>query len=73
MTEEEWKSIHMAAREEAGDMIRTHLQFCPFAALKIEERLRLQEQRFIALIGFMFGSGLLGGATGAALFKVLKG
>lgn len=73
MDEQEWKSIHMAAREECADLIKTHLQFCPFSALKIEERLRLQEQRFIALIGFMFGTGLLGGASGAALFKYLGG
>lgn len=63
----------MAAREESSDLIRTHLQFCPFNSLKIEERLRLQEQRFIALIGFMLGSGIIGGAAGAALIKALGG
>ena len=73
MEESEWTSIHLIAREEAGKIIQEHLGWCPFTKLQIEPRLRLQEQRFYALVGFMLGSGVLGGAAGAALFKALGG
>jgi hypothetical protein len=73
MNDEEWTSIHMAAREEAQNVVKEHLDFCPFSRLNIEGRLRTQETRFSLLIGFMLGSGLLGGAAGAAIFKALGG
>ena len=63
----------LIARNEAQRVLKSHLMACPFITLRIEERLRTQEGRFLLLIGFMFGSGLLGGAAGAAVFKVLGG
>jgi len=60
-------------REEARSIIVEHLQLCPFAQLDIEGRIRKQENRFSLLVGFMFGSGILGGSVGAAIFKVLGG
>jgi len=65
--------IQMLAREEAQKVILQHLDLCPFTALEIEDRVRKIETRFALLIGFMVGSGLLGGATGAAVFKMLGG
>ena len=65
--------IQMLAREESQKVILQHLDLCPFAASKIEERVRKIETRFALLLGFMIGSGLLGGAAGAAMFKALGG
>jgi len=58
-------------REEARKVIKEHLILCPFAQLDIEERIRKQENRFHLLVGFMLGSGVLGGAAGAVVFKAL--
>lgn len=58
-------------REEARRIIKEHLILCPFAQLDIEERIRKQENRFHLLVGFMLGSGVLGGAAGAAVFRIL--
>ncbi len=59
----------LLARQEAERVILQHLSLCPFASLKIEERVRWLEGRFLLLVGFMLGSGLLGGAVGGALIK----
>jgi len=72
MNESEKAEIQLVARDEAGKVIIQHLGLCPFAQLKIEQRLRAIEGRFLALIGFMLGSGLLGGLAGAALAKVIQ-
>lgn len=61
----------LMAREEASKVILQHLDLCPFASLKIEERVRRIEGRFLALLGFMAGAGLLGGATGAMITRLL--
>jgi hypothetical protein len=63
----------LIAREEAWKAIDEHRNRCPFAALCIETRIRAMENRFWLLIGFMFGSGLIGGTAGAALFKAFGG
>lgn len=55
----------MIAREEANRIILQHLSLCPFAMDKVSERLRSVELSFSKLVGFMLGSGLLGGAAGA--------
>ena len=68
---EDWTSIHQAAAEESRAIIREHVLACPFTSLKIEERVRNIEMRFTTLIGFMAGSGLLGGVAGGAIFKAL--
>jgi hypothetical protein len=61
----------LLAQREAERVILQHLSLCPFATLHIEERLRTIEGRFLLLIGFMIGSGLLGGIAGGALVKAL--
>ena len=68
---EDWTSIHQAACEEARKVVAEHGNECPFTKLKIEERVRSVEMRFTTLIGFMAGSGLLGGVAGGAIFKAL--
>ena len=71
MNNEEKAELHMVARDEASKVILQHLSLCPFAQLDIEKRLRSIEQRFLALLGFMIGSGLLGGLAGACMSKLL--
>jgi hypothetical protein len=71
MTEQDWISIHQAAREEAQKIVSDHLGWCPFAKLQIEERVRGIENRFTLLVGFMVGSGLLGGTAGALITKLI--
>jgi hypothetical protein len=71
MTNEEWTSIHKAAAEEALSVVKEHTENCNFAKLQIEQRVRMVEMRFTTLIGFMAGSGLLGGVAGGAIFKAL--
>ena len=66
-------SIRWVIQQEASALIIQHLNLCPFNRLEIEQRMRSQENRFYALIGFMAGAGLLGGATGAWFFKALGG
>ena len=51
---------------------RNHIGLCPFAKQNVEDRLRILETSFAKLIGFMLGSGALGGATGALLSHLLK-
>jgi hypothetical protein len=72
MNQQERDAISLVARTEASDEIMRHIGLCPFSSLKIEERLRGVEGRFLALIGFMVGSGLIGGVSGAALAKILE-
>ncbi len=64
-------TTELIARAVAERVIIQHLTLCPFAQLRIEERLRKVEGRFLLLIGFMVGSGLLGGAAGAAIIKAI--
>lgn len=73
METDDWESIHMVAREEASKMVSDHVGWCPFSKLGIEARVRLQEQRFFALLGFMVGGGFFGGVAGGALVKLLGG
>jgi hypothetical protein len=63
--------VKRLARDVFNLLIQSHLNWCPFSNLKIEERVRTMENRFGILIGFMMGSGLLGGAAGALLSKLL--
>lgn len=66
-------STHGLARKEAEQIVDYHASHCGFTVNDVEKRLRNVEGRFMLLTGFMFGSGFLGGATGAALIKVLGG
>jgi hypothetical protein len=72
MTTDEKIELHMLARDEASKVILQHLTLCPFAQLRIEERLRSIETNYARLTGFMIGSGLLGGALGAGISKLIS-
>ena len=72
MTADEKIELHLVARDEAGKVILQHLSLCPFAQLEIEKRLRSLEARFLTLVAFMLGSGLLGGVAGVGLSKIIS-
>jgi len=55
-------------REIVKATVREHAANCPVAA-----RVGKLEMRFSALIGFMIGSGTLGGVAGAFLTSILGG
>jgi hypothetical protein len=65
------EQTRLIAANEAERMILQHLKLCPFANLAIEERLRKIELRFATLLGFMLGSGMLGGISGALFSKLI--
>jgi len=66
------QQIRLIVRDETNTLIISHLQLCPFVANKIEERTRTVETALAKLIGFMIGSGLLGGITGAGISTLIK-
>ena len=66
-------STLLVIKEEIREALMQHNKDCPFNSLLIEGRVRLVETRFSLLLGFMAGSGLLGGATGGLLIKLLGG
>lgn len=66
-------STRMIAQNEARKIILQHLDLCPFSGLRIEERVRKIETDYARLVGFMIGSGLLGGAAGATISKLIGG
>jgi hypothetical protein len=65
--------LRLIVHDEVNKCLLTHLKLCPFATNQIEPRLRQLENKHAALIGFMFGSGLLGGGLGAAAVRILTG
>jgi hypothetical protein len=72
MTEAEEANIKRLARDEFNALIQSHVNWCPFSKLEIEKRLRQTEGRFSMLIGFMIGSGILGGAAGGLVAQLMK-
>jgi len=60
----------LIAEAAARQVVMEHIRLCPFAGSKIDERVRTLETNFARLIGFMFGSGMIGGATAAGLAKL---
>lgn len=60
----------LIARDEARLVIQEHLTLCPLVQDKLPERLRAIEITQARLIGFMAGSGLLGGLSSLALSKL---
>lgn len=64
-------TTRLIARDEAERAIQQHLRLCPLATLKVEDRLRGVEISLARLIGFMLGSGLLGGTAGALITKLI--
>jgi hypothetical protein len=71
MNQTEIEEVQRIAREQAHATILQHLSLCPFGVLKIEERVRKIETNYAALLGFMLGSGLIGGGAGALLTKLI--
>jgi len=66
------EQLRLIVRDETNKLLLSHLQLCPFVKNKIEERTRTLETKLATLLGFMVGSGLLGGVTGAGLTSLLK-
>ena len=65
--------VRDAARVEGLQVAREHEIACPVRNAFGDLQLRVQklELRLSTLIAFMLGSGLLGGAAGAALVKAM--
>lgn len=61
--------VREAAREAARTVIKDHVQACPIS--KVEERMHVLEKRFNILLGAILGSGVLGGAVGALVSKLV--
>ena len=61
----------LIAEAAARQVVIEHLSLCPFAVGKVDERLRNVETSFARLVGFMLGSGLLGGAAGAVVARLM--
>lgn len=62
----------LVARDEAERAVDRHALNCPFAAARVEVRLRTLEISYARLLGFLLGSGILGGAAGGAVAKLLS-
>jgi len=65
------EQIHLIAREAANAAVIQHLNLCPVIQARVDERLRAVEVSQARLIGFMIGSGLLGGTAGAIVSSFL--
>lgn len=61
--------VRDAAREAAWTVIKEHVGSCPIA--KIEIRMTDLEKRFNILLGAIIGSGVLGGAAGAIVQRMI--
>jgi len=57
--------VDLLAGTAARKAILEHLELCPFKILQIEQRVRLLENKFSLLIGYMIGTGIIGGTIGA--------
>jgi len=66
------EQLRLIVRDETNKLLLEHLQLCPFVSNKIEERTRKLETSLAKLFGFMFGSGMLGGITGAGIGKLIN-
>ncbi len=64
--------LRLIIRDETNKLLLAHLRLCPFVSNEIEKRTRHLETQLAKLIGFMIGSGLLGGMSGAAVAKLLN-
>ena len=63
--------VREAAEAAAWTVIKEHVEACPIK--EIEGRVHVLEARFNILLGAIVGSGALGGAIGAGVFKLLGG
>lgn len=65
-------TTRLIAEAAARQVVIEHISLCPFMAGKIDERVRTLETGYARLIGFMVGSGALGGAAGAVVSELFK-
>ena len=65
--------VRESARTEGLQVAREHELSCPVRLdhTEVLQRIQKLEMRLSTLIAFMLGSGLLGGAAGAALVKAM--
>jgi len=61
----------LIAEAAARQVVIEHIRLCPFAGADVEKRLRNMEADYARLIGFMVGSGLLGGVAGSVVAKLM--
>ena len=64
-------TTRLIAEAAARQVVIEHIGLCPFAGAKVEERLRNMETSYARLLGFMLGSGLLGGLAGSVVAKLM--
>jgi hypothetical protein len=64
-------ATRLIAEAAARQVVIEHIGLCPFAGAKVEERLRTIETSYARLIGFMLGSGLLGGVGGGIVARLM--
>jgi hypothetical protein len=60
--------VHEIVESTAKRVIAEHVATCPLAS-----RMTQLEVKFSALVGFMVGSGILGGVGGGLLVKAMGG
>jgi len=63
-------TLRLVIRDEVTRLIHYHASSCRYTIDEHPKRLRQLEQRFSTLLGFMAGSGLLGGISGALISKL---
>ena len=64
-------TLRLVAKDEINKALIQHLALCPFSKDQVPNRLRQMELKFATLVGFMVGSGIIGGTVGALLGKLL--
>lgn len=64
-------TTRLLAREEAQSAIDRHAAACSFNNARVEYRVRCLEISYGRLIGFLLGAGILGGAAGGLVSKLL--
>jgi len=64
-------TARLLAEAAAHQVVIEHISLCPFAADHVSDRLRSIEINFGRLVGFMLGSGLLGGIAGSIVAKLM--
>lgn len=70
MDENDKNQTILLARAAAEQTVDHHARNCAFNAQDGERRIRKLEQTLARLIGFMIGSGILGGTLGSALTRL---
>lgn len=64
-------TLRLIIRDELTKALKDHSGSCPLVSLGIEERTRKLETKIATIWGYAVGSGLVAGATGAALTRFL--